>query len=104
MEIVQLLEDVTANTEGQPVAIGDFRIINGPISLLVYGSGISATVNIKGTIATQDEVNEGTATFETITGGSFTDAAATALITQFTHIRADVESYSAGTISARMLL
>ena len=104
MEIVQLLHNTHADADGQAKPIGDFRLINGPIAFLIYGPNINATINIQGTIATQDEVNDGTANWVTVEGGSFTEEKATALFVQFTHMRAQVDSYSAGTISVRMLL
>ncbi len=104
MDVKQLLLDVTSDANGAPVKIGDYRGINGPIPFLIYGSGISATINIQGTIATDDEVAAATCTWITIDGGDFTTEKATALFAPFTHVRGQVTSYSAGTISMRMLL
>lgn len=106
MDVYTLISANAATITGNPVKIGDYRLINGAIPFLIYGEDatITATINIQGTVATDAEVSAGTAKFITIDGGSFTSQAATALIAQFSHIRAQISSYSAGTISVRMLL
>ena len=104
MDVITLLDEITADADGTAYKVGDYRLVNGPIAFLIYGDNISATVNIQGTIATDAEVTAGTAPFRTINGGSFTEEAATALVAQFSHIRGQVISYSSGTVSLRMLI
>jgi hypothetical protein len=105
MDVIQLLSLATGSRIGPTVPIGDFRLINGPIPIHIYGDNIVATVEIQGTLATQGDVNisSSDATFTTIENGSFTAKTITALFSQVSHIRAYVSSYTSGTVGVRIL-
>lgn len=103
MEIKQLLTAVTVVGAGNAVAIDTDKLVNGAIPILIYGGigAIAAEIEIQGTIATNAEVAAGTCNWEVIEGGIFREEIATALIAPFSHIRANITSYTNGTISIR---
>jgi hypothetical protein len=101
---VSLLIDSVATGAGTHVAVGDFRLMNGAIPILLYGgsAGFVATVGIQGTIALPDDANSGNCKWITIEGGEFTEETASALFAPFTHLRGYVSAYTSGTINLKI--
>ena len=98
---VNLLFNTRATGSGSPLEIGDFRLMNGAIPILLHGT-FSATIEIQATIALNDDVVLGNCNWVTIEGGTFTDEVATALFAPFTHIKGYVSSYTSGTINLKV--
>lgn len=103
MDIHVLLDGVTGTGAGTPVKINEKRIISGPIPFQLSGI-TTATVVVEGTIATQAEVDAGTAVWEILVNGSFTSDTADGILTAFPYIRGNVTAYTAGTITAKIQL
>jgi hypothetical protein len=104
MDVKQLLdnEGTTGAFSSEALKIGDYRLINGAIPVMVYGT-FTGTVQIEGTIATDEEVADDTAEWMALVGGSFTSAGIMALFTQVSHIRATID-ISDGGVSVRSYL
>ena len=93
MEIVQLCKDISEDTVGRIVKLQGSRMEQGPIPVQVYtndDSPFAATIEIEGTIASDTEVDAGTAVWSVIGGASWTHPTLDALFAQPTHIRAKV--------------
>jgi len=103
MQIQILLDGVTATGAGEAYAISARRTEFGAIPILVSGI-TTATVILEGTIASEQEVREGSAIWKPIQGASWSSDIADGLFTAFSHIRANVTSYTAGTITVRALI
>ena len=101
ISIVKLLDGVTSAVAGPPLAV-DKNFWKGGGSLPIIISGIAGdTVTLEGTVATQYEINNGTAAWATISSASWTADVADGLFTPFTHIRGRVTAYAAGTITMK---
>jgi len=96
MEIRTLINAATGNTTGDALRLDTRRQTLGAIVVHVFGT-FTATGSIQGTIATQQEVDEGTAVWSTICGATWTQASVDALFIAPTHIRGVVSGWSAGT-------
>ena len=101
MKIYELLNAAAATGEGDSVAIKGYRTQEGYIPIQIFGTFVG-TVILEGTIAPETDVTAGTATWSEIKGARFGSAACTALVCPFTHIRANVLSYTSGSISVRV--
>lgn len=106
MEIINLLSNAISSEVGSAISIGDFRMINGPIPIHIYGENIAATIEIQGTLAIQEDVNisASTATFTTIENGTFYVKTLTALFAPVTHLRANISAYTSGTVNVCILI
>ena len=101
ISIVNLIDGVGANVVGVPLAL-DKNLWNGGGSLPIVVTGITnATVSLQATIATQVEVDAGTAVWEQVSSASWTADVADGLFTPFTHIRGVTTAWVAGTITMR---
>ena len=102
--IVVLLDAVGATGPG-PIVRMDINITRqgGSIPILLSGV-ITATVQLEGTIATDYDINKNLAVFEAISNAVWTADTADGLFTPFTHIRANVVSWTAGTITMKTLM
>ena len=100
MDVVQVLDAEDTTGSSSAVKIGNYRLINGSIPIMVYGS-FTGTVQIEGTISTDDEVADNSAVWLPLVGGSFTSTGFMALFTQVSHIRATVD-LSGGAVSVRL--
>lgn len=103
--IVKLLDAVTANTTGSPIKIRRDQIKKyGSIPILIESPvAMTANVNIEATIATDQEVDEGSAEFHAI-GAAWTTEGIQTLSNPWTHIRGVVDTYVAGTITLKVVL
>jgi len=100
MNIITFLDAATSTATSSAIRVNDKRIISGPIPVTISGI-TTATVVFEGAIATQAEVDAGTANFELMAQGSFTEDAADGILTAFPFIRARISDYTAGTITVR---
>lgn len=90
-ETVKLLDAVTANTTGTAVQME--ATLSRAYTLIISGI-TTATVKILG--------GHTSATMALMGGGEFTADGSMVISTQFPFIRADVEGYSAGTITVEL--
>ena len=99
LTIVKLLDGATSTVTGKPVKMPTKRV-HGAGSIPFVLSGITvANVVLEATIATQREVDEGTAQWEQIQSASWSADIADGIFTAFSHIRARVSAYTSGTIT-----
>jgi len=99
-----LINGATAPMTGEPLRLDPaFWKEGGSLPILISGI-ITATVTLEATIATDTEVDNGTAKWETISLAVWTADICDGLFTPFTHIRGRVIAYTAGTIFMRTLV
>jgi len=103
MNIIKLLNGVTATGDGKIIALDPKRVINGPVAFQLSGI-TTATVILLSTIATQQEVDEETAVWTTLKSGTFTSDTAECIIVSFPFLKANVSAYTVGTITAKIWL
>ena len=101
MQIIQLLDAANAISIGTPFQIPERRQERGNIPFLVYGTFVG-TVVLEATIASQQEVEEGTASWVALSDGSWTTSVADCFYGGYTHIRGRVTAYTSGSISMRI--
>ena len=96
--IHNLLNNATSTVTGNPLKL-DVGIMRGGGSIPIVISGITtATVILEGTVATDLQVENGSAMWEKINLAEWTADVADGLFTPFTHIRGRVTAYTAGNI------
>jgi len=101
--VTQLVNAATGTGAEPAVKVDERRIDHGYIALQVYGTFVG-TVDIQGTIATQQEIDEGTAVWSNITSATFSAPTCTKLDTAYPWIRGNVSGYTSGTINVRALI
>jgi len=101
--IVTLINGATGTMTGTAVKLDTNRFKQGG-SIPILISGITtATVSLEATIATDAEVNAGTAMWEQIMAAEWSADTCDDLIAAYTHIRGRVTAHTAGTIYMRIL-
>lgn len=86
---------------GNPVACPP-EVNQWPMAIEVFGTFVG-TVILEGTIATQAEVNAGTATWLPITGASWTVPTLAAITCPVSHLRANVTAWTSGAVNVRAI-
>ena len=99
MDIFKLIDEGKGTMIGEPYTL-DKNLWKGGGSLPILLTGLGGgTVTLEATIATQQEIEENTAVWATVSQASWTANTADGLFTPFTHIRGRVLAYSSGTIT-----
>jgi len=103
MNVITLLNGVTATGAGQVIDINPKRLINGYVPFMLTGI-TTATVELQVTMNTKAEIDAGTATWQTLANGTFVEDTAEAIVVAFPFMKANVTAYTAGTITAKIWL